>query len=297
MHRMMIGAAAAALWLAAGAAMAQAPAAAPAAPAADTALTLQPVKPGVFMVVGNGGNTTVVVGKDGLIVVDTKNPGPTAFPDLMDKIKAASPLPVKDVIITHHHADHSGNSAGFEAAGVPVIAHEGEKKALETYNPAGRAKPVAPTKTYAVSETVKIDGVTAEVHHFAAGHTAGDSIVYFPAQKLVSGGDEIVAVTPNVDYPFGGSVLGWLQSLDAIAKLDFDTVIPGHGPKPLTRAEFMAYKQKWETLVQRGRAAVKAGVTEDKILAAIKVDDLGWTLNPSGWPPARLDPFYAELSK
>jgi len=108
----------------------------------------------------------------------------------------------------------------------------------------------------------------------------------------------VVEVTPNIDYPFGGSVNGWLKSLDAIAKLDFEYVIPGHGNDPMTKAQFLDYAKKWHTFADRARAAIKAGTPKDKLMASIKTDDLGWNVNtPLFTQPARLDPFYAELSK
>jgi len=302
MKNVMMAAGVATLALAAGAALAQPPAPPPGAapagpPPAPQPLQIKPVKAGVYMVVGQGGNSTVVVGDSGVILVDTKNPGQAIYDELNDKIKSVTSLPVKEVIITHHHADHSGNTLLFENHGVPVVGHQEELEALQTYASNATPRPTAPSITYNDELTVRAGGVVAQAHHWGAGHTAGDTVVYFPAQKVVAGGDEVVAVTPNVDYPFHGSVTGWLKSLDAIARLDFDYVIPGHGNDPISKADFLAYKKKWETLVERGRAAVKAGVTKDKILAAIKTDDLGWNITTAQWSaPARLDPFYAELS-
>ena len=261
-------------------------------------LQVKPVKPGVYMVVGAGGNSTVVVGPTGVVLVDTKNPGQAIYDELMDKIKGVTPLPVDEVVITHHHADHSGNTLLFLNHGVPVIGHQEELEALQTYASNATPRPTGPSITYETELTTTAGGVKVEAHHWGAGHTGGDTVVYFPAQKVVSGGDEVVEVTPNVDYPFKGSVTGWLKSLDGIAKLDFDYVIPGHGADPISKADFLTYKKKWETLVERGRAAVKSGVTKDKLLASIKTDDLGWNITTAQWSaPARLDPFYAELSK
>ncbi len=301
MHKFTMATAAGVLALAAGAAMAQTPASqgGPGAPpAAQAPMQIKPVKPGVYMVVGNGGNSTVRVGPTGVILVDTKNPGEAVYAELLDKIKSVTPLPVVEVIVTHHHADHSGNTLLFENRGVPVVAHQGELEALQTYPSTATPRPTMPSITYQTSLTIHAGGATAEAHHWGAGHTQGDTVVYFPDVKVVSGGDEVVAVTPNIDYPFGGSVTGWLASLDAIARLDFDYIIPGHGNDPISKADFLAYKTKWDTLAKRAKEAVKGGVTKDKLLAAIKTDDLGWNVTTPQWSaPARLDAFYAELSK
>jgi glyoxylase-like metal-dependent hydrolase (beta-lactamase superfamily II) len=300
MKKMMMAAGVAMAALA-GAAQAQAPAGgAPAggAPPAQQPLQIKPVKAGVYMVVGNGGNSTVVVGPSGVVLVDTKNPGEKIYEELVDKIKSVTAEPVAEVLITHHHGDHSGNTLLFENHGVPVIAHQQELQALQTYVSTATPRPTAPSITYESELTTTAGGVKVEAHHWGAGHTAGDTVVYFPAQKIVSGGDEVVEVTPNIDYPFGGSVGGWLKSLDAIAKLDFEFIIPGHGNDPMTKAQFLDYAKKWHTFADRARAAIKAGTPKDKLMAAIKTDDLGWNVNtPLFTQPARLDPFYAELSK
>jgi len=132
-----------------------------------------------------------------------------------------------------------------------------------------------------------------KLHHFANGHTNGDTIVYFPDVKVVAMGDEFVAVTPNCDYGGGGSITGWLASLDQTMKLDWDLAIPGHGDAPLTKADMKVFRDKWATFLDRARAAVKAGATKDRLVAAIKTDDL-WAFNPNAWSGARLDGLYAE---
>src|SRR6478609_9509880 len=120
MKNTMMAAGVAMAALLAGAALAQppaggapggAPGAAPAGgPPPQQPRQVKEVKSGVYMVVGNGGNSTVVVGPSGVVLVDTKNPGEKIYDELVDKIKSVTPLPVKEVLITHHHADHSGNT-------------------------------------------------------------------------------------------------------------------------------------------------------------------------------------------
>jgi len=268
------------------------------APQQQQPMQIKQVKSGVYMVTGNGGNSTVVVGPTGVVLVDTKNPGEKIYDELNDKIKSVTDEPVDEVVITHHHADHSGNTLLYLNHGVPVIGQQEELEALQTYASNATPRPTPPSITYNTELTTTAGGVKVETHHWGAGHTAGDSVVYFPAQKVVAGGDEVVEVTPNIDYPFGGSVDGWLKSLDAIAKLDFDYVIPGHGNDPMNKAQFLDYSKKWHTFADRARAAIKAGTPKDKLMASIKTDDLGWNVNtPLFTQPARLDPFYAEMSK
>jgi glyoxylase-like metal-dependent hydrolase (beta-lactamase superfamily II) len=140
------------------------------------------------MVTGLGGNTTVRVTNDGLVVVDTKNLGEANYNQLMDQIKTVSQAPVKFAVVTHVHQDHSGNTDSFLKAGAKVVAHENLKKNLETYTSAA-GKPGTPNELYAKDYAIKLGGTETEVHHYAAGHTSGDSIVYFPDLKVVAMGE------------------------------------------------------------------------------------------------------------
>jgi glyoxylase-like metal-dependent hydrolase (beta-lactamase superfamily II) len=263
-------------------------------------LLTQQVKPGLFLITGAGGNTGVRVTKDGLIVVDTKNLGDQFYNDLMTQIKGISTAPVKYVVITHHHQDHSGNNGKFSAAGAKVIAHENLNKNLETYAPQ-QGKPAMPNAPYKKNMTISLGGVKVKIYHFEPAHTSGDSIVYYPDLKVVQCGDVVVGTAPNVDYPFGGSATGWLKTLDKIAKLDFDTVIPGHSAPnqtTMTRADFMAYKMKWETFVSRSKELGKQATSNDQLLAKFNTDEIGLNVNNAQWQnPQRLDAFYADLQK
>jgi cyclase len=263
--------------------------------------TIREIKPGLYQVTGAGGNATVRVTPDGLIIGDTKNRGDNFFNEMMTLVRTVSQAPVRYVFITHHHQDHSGNIGNFIAAGAQVIAHDNLKKNLVTYAPA-QGKPADPNVTYTNNmHSVKLGNVEVRGYHFARAHTSGDTIIYYPDLRVIQGGDVIVGGAPNVDFPFGGSAVEWVKMLDEVAKLDFDTVVPGHSSdaaagNTMSRADFMAYKDKWEKLVSRSKELVKAGTPKEELLAKIKTDDIGWNVNGGQWTqPARLDPFYAEL--
>jgi glyoxylase-like metal-dependent hydrolase (beta-lactamase superfamily II) len=259
--------------------------------------SIQQLKPNFYLVTGAGGNSTVRVTNEGLIVTDTKNLGDQFYSDLLAQIKTVTNQPVKFAIVTHHHQDHSGNIGKVIEGGGQVVAHENLKKNLETYAPP-QGKPASPNVTYAKDHTVRLGGATVEVHHYGPAHTGGDSIVYFPDLKVVQMGDVFVGPQPpNVDFPFGGSAVNWPKVIDQVLKLDFDTAIPGHGPV-MTKADMQAFKTKWDAIVSRGAELVKKGTPKDQLLAQLKTDDIGWNINTQQWQqPARLDPFYDELSK
>ena len=251
---------------------------------------IQQVKPGLYMIAGAGANSEVRVTRDGLIVVDGKLAGEQNYNALMEQIKSVSNQPIKYLIVTHHHADHTGNNDRFLAAGVQVIGHENLKKNLTEAK--GSSVPASPNMTYPGADyTLRLGGVEVQLHHYGRAHTSGDSVVYFPDLKVVAVSDVITTGTlgPLADYAGGGSFLEWPKVLDSILKLDFDACIPGNGGV-LTKADVQAYKTKIETFVSRAKEAVRNGATKDQLMAQIKTDDLGWTPRVPN-----VDAFYAEL--
>jgi glyoxylase-like metal-dependent hydrolase (beta-lactamase superfamily II) len=266
--------------------------------AAAATQTTQQIKPGLFVITGAGGNTTVRVTPEGLIVVDTKNLGDQFYNALAEQIKGISPLPVKYVVVTHHHQDHSGNIQKFLDSGATVIAHENLKANLVTDAPQ-QGKPSPPSVTYTKDYTIKLGGAGPLLR--ACAHERRLIRVLSGPQKVLAGGDSIVGAAPNVDFLFGGSAVEWVKVLDSVSKLDFDTVVPGHSSPTqtlMTRADFEAFKTKLDMVVSRARDLVKNGTPKEELLAKIKTDDIGWNLTGPQWNnPQRLDAFYAELSK
>jgi len=253
---------------------------------------IQQVKAGLYMIAGAGANSEVRVTSDGLIVVDGKLAGEQNYNALMEQIKSVSNQPIKYLIVTHHHADHTGNNDRFLAAGVQVIGHENLKRNLAEAK--GSSVPAAPSMTYPGADyTLRLGGIEVQLHHYGRAHTSGDSVVYFPDLKVVAVSDVITTGTlgPLADYAGGGSFLEWPKVLDSILKLDFDACIPGNGGV-LTKADVQAYKTKMETFVSRAKEAVRNGATKDQLMAQIKTDDLGWTPRVPN-----VDAFYAELQK
>ena len=268
------------------------PSAAPPGRGAPQPQAIQQIKPGLFMITGAGANTTVRVTSQGLIVVDGKLPSQANYDGLMALIKGVSNQPVKYLIITHHHADHSGNNQRFLDAGAQVVAHEDLKKYLAAYTV--EPKPAQPSMTYPGAEYVLgLGDVKVELHHFGRAHTGGDSVVYFPDLKVVDVSDVVTTgkTGPLIDYAGGGSARDWTNVLAGILALDFDAAIPGNGGV-LTKADVQAYKMKFDTVMERARDLVRQGVPQDQLLAQLKTDDIGWKPRVP-----KVDAFYAELSE
>lgn len=260
-------------------------------------LTIKEVKPGLqyigqlYMVAGAGGNSTFRVTSEGVILVDGKLPGDANYNGLMTLIKGVTDQPVKYLIVTHHHADHTGNNQKFLDAGVQIVAHENLNKNLVTY--VQDPKPAPASVTYPGTDyKIKLGGVTVELHHFGRAHTSGDTVVYFPDLKVVCLSDTVTTGTtgPLIDYAGGGSATDWTNVLAGVLTLDFDAAIPGNGDV-MTRADVQEYKTKFDIVIDRARELVRQGVPKDQLLARIKTDDIGWAPRVPN-----VDAFYAELS-
>ena len=253
---------------------------------------IQPIKPGLYLVAGAGANSEVRITSDGVILVDTKLPGEQNYSALVEQIKSVTDKPVKIVIVTHHHADHTGNVDRFEAAGVPVLGHANLAANAATYN--NNPKPAPPNQTYdGQSRDVVEGGVTVRALHFGRSHTSGDSIVYFPDLKVVCLSDALTTggQGPLIDYAGGGSALEWKHVFEELLKLDFDAAVPGNGPV-LTKADVQDYAKKFSTVVDRLTELVKKGTPKDELLKQLKTDDIGWAPRVP-----MIDGLVAELNK
>ena len=279
-YRLLVFASAGALWLA-GAAIAQQQ---PDWNAIQ--VTAQPIKPGVAVLFGNGGNIGVSHGEDGTLIVDDQ------FAPLVPKIQAAiaglGASPVKYLVNTHWHFDHAGGNEPFGNAGAIIVAQSRVRDRLAAGGTvAGNNSPPAPKAalpvvTYDRGVTFHINGDTLDVLHTGGGHTDGDSVIYWRKANVLHTGDMMMHRSgfPFVDLSSGGNVRHLLVSIDQmIAMTDADTVvIPGHGPLA-TRADLIAWRGMIATAVERVEALKKAGRTLDQAKAAKPIAGLADTSN------------------
>ncbi len=255
---------AAAVLLCAASALAQAPA---------PPLMMKQLKPDVWAgLAGSGGNSTIYIGKTGVIVVDAKQTEAGAK-DLLSEIAKITPKPVTTVLLTHSDGDHVNGLVAYPA-GVKVIAHENNKKEQQAAIAAGgRGAPPPDRLPQQVvtkqKETVTIDGVKLELYHWGAAHTSGDLIVYSPQNKIVSTGDIVVTNraddNPNIHMDKNGSVEGWMANVKGMIGLNADMYVTGHGDVQ-TKADL----QRKLTAVTERRNKIAAMVKEGKSLDQIK---------------------------
>ena len=233
-------------------------------------IKVHPVAGSVYMLEGAGGNIGVSVGDDGIVIVDDE------FAPLAPKIKAAlkgiSDTPVRFVLNTHWHGDHVGGNAQF-GADAPIIAQENVRERMKNGSTEpGREKPPAekaalPIITFNDRATVHLNGEDIRAMHFPAGHTDGDSIIYFTKSKVVHMGDDFVRYGfPFVDLQSGGSVEGMIAAVDQIiATFPADTkVIPGHGDLS-TVADMKPYADMLRESLARVQKGIKQGKSLDQL--------------------------------
>ena len=190
----------------------------------------------VYMLQGAGGNIGVSVGDDGIVIVDDQFAG--MAPKIKEALKAITNKPVKYVINTHYHGDHTGGNEIFGKEGT-IIAHENARKRMESGTTVmGRKTPPAakgalPVITFNDRATIHVNGEDVRLIHLPNGHTDGDVMVVFTKSNVVHMGDDFFNGTfPFIDRENGGSIKGLIANLDAVLKtMDKDSfVIPGHGP-------------------------------------------------------------------
>jgi len=245
-----------------------------------------------WMLTGQGGNITIAVGSDAIIMVDGQ------FAPLSEKIKAAikaiSPLPIKYLVNTHFHGDHTGGNENFAKDGATIVAHDnirvrlaaGTVSGLTGAKAAPRSGDWLPKQTYAVgSFALEAGGRKAQLTHIANAHTDGDTWVYFADANVLATGDTFNNLKryQNIDYLNGGDVRGMIRALDIYINVSNDTtkIVPGHGPLA-TKADLTVFRDMLVTSHDRIKKLVDEGKSEEEVMAAKPLADLDatWSNNP-----------------
>jgi cyclase len=253
---------------------------------------VQPVQGNIYMLTGAGGNTTVQVGPDGVLLVDTEF-APMA-PKILAAVRQLSDKPIRYIINTHVHGDHVGGNAALAKAGAPpadgscpgagqgacIIAHENVLKVMSaapTGKQGDRAMPRGnwPSETYRDTKTFRFNGEEIELIHVPKAHSTGDTIVFFHGSNVVSAGD-IYASSRYPSYDPEGTIDGMIAGLNRIIGMitppdkegkGGTALIPGHG-RVTRQPELVAYRDMSVTLRDRIQAMVNKGMTLDQVKAA-----------------------------
>ena len=258
----------------------------------DVRVVAQPVSGTAHMLVGQGGNIGVCAGPDGVLLIDDQ------FERLAPKIRAAfealSEAPLRYVLNTHYHGDHTGSNPVFGRE-VPILAHENVRVRLQGPGARGNDPTAAmlehglPVITYEDGLRLRINGETLRVVHYPSCHTDGDSIVFFEEANVVHMGDTFFSGRfPFIDLDSGGSVSGLIAAVTSIlAEIDDETqIIPGHGPLS-SKQDLADYLEMLRTLHARVAAVLAEGATvQDMLLDDLFADYADWGtgfINTEAW--------------
>ena len=213
------------------------------------------------------GNSTALITNDGVILVDDKFD--SDYEGILTQLKKVTPKPIKYVINTHHHGDHSGSNAKMQKMDVQIVASQHARENMVDGN-----QPGLPNVVFDHHAQVYLGGKYAELYYFGRSHTNGDIVVLFPAQRTLASGDMFTFgqdVPELIDYAGGGSGKEWTNTLDAALLLPFDTVVPGHGPVT-TKAEMAKFRTSTLTLRNRVHEMLVQKKSRDDVSAMLKKD-------------------------
>lgn len=225
----------------------------------------------VYMLTGAGGNIGASVGEDGIVIIDDQ------FAPLAPKIKAAlaaiTSKPIRFVVNTHYHGDHTGGNEIFGRE-APVIAHENVRKRLLTGSGTNPPAPKGglPVVTFNSSATIHVNGEDIRAVHFPKGHTDGDAVIWFTASGVIHMGDHFFnGLFPFVDTASGGTVRGLTSNVEMILGTipDGVKIIPGHGP-----LADKAALRRYLDMLKATTAAVEGAIKAGKNLEQMKADNV-----------------------
>ena len=228
----------------------------------DRTLRVESIAEDVYMITGPGGNVGVLVTDDGVVIVDDKFDQDAAA--IHAKVKDITDMPIKYLINTHVHGDHTGGN-GYFGKITDIIGHRNIRQRM--LNAGSDNTP--PVITFTESMSLHIGGKDIEIYHYGPGHTDTDAIVYFKDSKTVHMGDLLFHQShPFIDFSRGASTKNWVTILERVQELDIAHVIPGHGPST-DLSGIVAMQTYLIHLSEQVREQIRKGVQKPDIRQAI----------------------------
>lgn len=244
--------------------------------AAAATINVQKLRGNISVLLGAGGNIAVLTGRDGKLLVDAGYAG--ARPKITSALASISSDPIKHLINTHWHFDHTDGNEWLHSAGAAILAHTNTRKHLSsttrvegwnfTFPPAPAG--AIPSQVFDDERTLQLNGTTIALKHYAPAHTDSDISVHFTEANILQVGDTFWnGYYPFIDYSTGGSIDGMIRATDAnLAKVtDTMIVIPGHGPVG-DKSQLAFYRDLLVSTREKVAALKKEGKSLDEIVAA-----------------------------
>jgi cyclase len=259
--------------------------------------TLKKLTGDVYALFGRGGNIGFAVTSEGVVVIDDQFAD--LAPGIHEQIKSVTPQPIRFLINTHHHFDHTGGNAYFLKM-TTIVAHDNVRKNMLADAKGVKVTEVpAPNLTFDREIKIYLGGEEIQVFHVKRGHTDGDSIIYFPQDKVVHMGDLFVnKMIPFIDRAHGASTAEWIETLDAvIARCDpTSQYIPGHGEIG-TVADVKALRQYFVDLRASVKKVVDAGMTREQAMKEVKLEQYSGYTGYAQRFGANVGTIYDEMKK
>lgn len=235
-------------------------------------LTTTQLRDNIYIIRSNtSGNVSVIVSEDGLVLIDDKFE--MDHEGIMAQIAQFTDQPVRYVINTHLHQDHTGGNAKMQALDADVIASENARRIMAETQDSG-----LPNITMEDYMRVYLGDLAMDLHYFGRGHTDGDIVIHLPEEGIVFTGDLFATYEPYVHlihYAAGGSARDWSRTLERALKLDFDTVVPGHSG-PTDRATMEGYLAETIRLQDMVRAMNREDRSREDIQTMLEME-FGWS--------------------
>ena len=243
---------------------------------ATAKITTQSLRGNVSVLMGSGGNIAVLPGKDGKLLVDSGFA--TSRPQLTEALASISADPLKTLIDTHWHFDHTDGNEWIHGAGATIVAHENTRQRLSTpqhmpvfgvtvpASPAG----ALPTELFSSAKTLHANGATVAMNHYDPAHTDTDISVYFTEADVYHTGDTwFNGLYPFIDYSTGGNIDGMIKAVNTtLSRTTAKTIIiPGHGPVG-DKAQLQQFHDMLVAVREKVAALKKQGRTADEVAAA-----------------------------
>jgi cyclase len=214
------------------------------------------VSSNVYMILGNGGNVAVMPTSDGVVVVDDMFEQDAR--EIVELVKTVTNQPIRYVLSTHEHGDHTGGNEFMKAQNAQVIMHKNARA-----NMAGRKETGLSQLTFSDETQIFVGGREVRAKYAGNGHTNGDLVVFFPTERVLHAGDLFVTDgNIYIDTGNGGTIKEWDKTIERILQYDFDVVIPGHGPLA-KKADVSKWVETLRALRARISNACKNGPVED----------------------------------